>query len=169
MRQEKAERDLLVPVPLVLGYLPGPQIGVDIPVQVEACARCGFQELSGRETRLFELLFAPRAGGRRIAGDLWEFATAERRVVKLRLGGDWPLAAGDPIYRIAEDGTVQRHGELTALHGGRTLLRYADGTQALHEGLPWFTGAAVLLSAAPRFEVVVMAALAFIQRAVTGM
>lgn len=43
-----------------------------------------------------------------------------------------------PIYRIAEDGTVQRHGELTALHGGRTLLRYADGTQALHEGLPWF-------------------------------
>ncbi|MCL4836508.1 MAG: hypothetical protein KJ058_00895 [Thermoanaerobaculia bacterium] len=32
-------------------------------VQVEVCARCGFQELSGRETRLFELLFAPRAGG----------------------------------------------------------------------------------------------------------
>ncbi|MDM7930576.1 chlorophyll synthase ChlG [Tabrizicola sp.] len=28
-----------------------------------------------------------------------------------------------------------------------------------YEGLPWFTGAAVLLSAAPRFEVVVMAAL----------
>jgi chlorophyll synthase len=28
-----------------------------------------------------------------------------------------------------------------------------------YEGLPWFTGAAVLLSAAPRFEIVVMAAL----------
>jgi len=28
-----------------------------------------------------------------------------------------------------------------------------------YEGLPWFTGAAVLLSAAPRFEVVIMAAL----------
>ncbi len=61
-------------------------------------------------------LFAPRADGRRIAGDLWEFATAERRVVKLRLDGDWPLAAGDPIYRVDARDAIEQVGEIRRVY-----------------------------------------------------
>jgi hypothetical protein len=57
-------------------------------------------------------LFTPRADGHRIAADLWEFATAERRFVTLQLQGRWPLAVGDPIYRIDGPDTIEQVGEI---------------------------------------------------------
>lgn len=43
-----------------------------------------------------------------------------------------------PVYRVGPDGRVSRHGELLTLHGGRCLLRMAEGGELLHDGLPWF-------------------------------
>lgn len=50
--------------------------------------------------------------GRRVAADLWEFATAERRVVKLRYPAHWPLQVGDPIYRIDGPERIEQVGEV---------------------------------------------------------
>ncbi len=65
---------------------------------------------------LNEYLFAPRSDGHRMAGDLWEFATAERRVVKLQLDGDWPIAAGDPIYRVDARDAIEQVGEIRRVY-----------------------------------------------------
>lgn len=57
-------------------------------------------------------LFDQRAGGRRVATDLWEFASAERRFVRLDMEGTWPLAVGDPIYRVDGPDSIQQVGEI---------------------------------------------------------
>ncbi len=54
----------------------------------------------------------PEAKGRRVANELWEFATAQRRFVRLQLGGDWPLSVGDPIYRMDHPGRIEQIGEI---------------------------------------------------------
>lgn len=57
-------------------------------------------------------MLTPRAEGHQVAGELWEFATAERRTVQLQLDGAWPLAVGDPIYRIDGSENVEHVGEI---------------------------------------------------------
>ena len=63
-------------------------------------------------------LLAPEADGHRVASDLWAFATAERRMVKLQLEGDWPLGVGDPIYRIDGPDEIQQVGEIRRIDRG---------------------------------------------------
>lgn len=53
-----------------------------------------------------------QASGRRVLADLWEFATARRRVILLEFDGCWPLDVGDPIYWMAGLGTVEQVGEI---------------------------------------------------------
>ncbi len=57
-------------------------------------------------------LMQPQADGRRVAEDLWQFASAERRVVRLQLEGNWPLDVGDPIYQIVGPHEIYQVGEI---------------------------------------------------------
>lgn len=63
-------------------------------------------------------MFEPRSGGHRVAGDVWEFATSERRIVQLKLEGNWPLEAGDPIYRIDGPDDIEQVGEVRRVERG---------------------------------------------------
>jgi hypothetical protein len=63
-------------------------------------------------------MLAPQADGHRVAVDLWEFASAERRVVRLQLQGNWPLEAGDPIYRIDGPDAIEQVGEIRLVDWG---------------------------------------------------
>ncbi len=62
--------------------------------------------------------FGPDTDGRRVADELWEFATAQRRIVKLQLEGDWPLAPGDPIFRMDVPGQIEQVGEVRRVDRG---------------------------------------------------
>jgi hypothetical protein len=57
-------------------------------------------------------LVRPTTTGHRVAADLWEFASAERRVVSVRLDPSWPIAVGDPIYRVDGPDRIDRVGEI---------------------------------------------------------
>ncbi|MCU0961404.1 MAG: hypothetical protein MUF48_15015 [Pirellulaceae bacterium] len=50
--------------------------------------------------------------GHRVLADLWEFATAPRRIILLEFDGPWPLAVGDPIYRIDGPDAIEQVGEI---------------------------------------------------------
>jgi hypothetical protein len=68
---------------------------------------------------LNDYLFAPRADGHRVAQQVWEFVAAERRLVPLRLEGNWPLAAGDPIYAIHGPQHIRQVGEIRRVYERR--------------------------------------------------
>lgn len=57
-------------------------------------------------------LLPAHAPAHRVAADLWEFATAPRRLVSLEFDAPWPLAVGDPIYRIDRLDAVEQVGEI---------------------------------------------------------
>ncbi len=65
-------------------------------------------------------LLAPRSDGHQVAGELWEFATAPRRVIKLQLEGDWPIAQGDPIFRVDSATDIEQIGEIRRVHDGQS-------------------------------------------------
>ena len=56
--------------------------------------------------------FDQREDGGRVAVDLWEFATAERRFIQLQLDRAWPLAIGDPIYCVDGPNSIRMVGEI---------------------------------------------------------
>ena len=64
---------------------------------------------------LDKYLLTPQEDGHRVATDLLEFASAERRMVELQLNGVWPVSAGDPIYRIDGPGSIEQVGEVRRL------------------------------------------------------
>ena len=53
-----------------------------------------------------------REDGHHVAAELWEFASADRRFVILQLDQAWPLAAGDPIYRMDGPESIEQVGEI---------------------------------------------------------
>jgi hypothetical protein len=57
-------------------------------------------------------LFAPQADGHRVATDLWQFASAERRMVKVQFDESWPVEVGDPIYRVDGPDAIEQVGEI---------------------------------------------------------
>jgi len=57
-------------------------------------------------------MVAPRAEGQQVASQLWEFATAERRRVRLRLEDGIFLEVGDPIFRINGPESIEQVGEI---------------------------------------------------------
>ncbi len=76
-------------------------------------------------------LLAPQADGHRVVGDLWKYATAERRVVRLQLEGDWPLAVGDPIYKMDGPDEIEQVGEIRRIDRGTSQLAAGPVAEAL--------------------------------------
>ncbi|MBN1852597.1 MAG: hypothetical protein JW829_07725 [Pirellulales bacterium] len=59
--------------------------------------------------------FSQVDGGTRLVNDLWEFATAERRMIKLEFDQPWPVTVGDPIYTMQKPGSIEQVGEIRRL------------------------------------------------------
>ena len=57
-------------------------------------------------------IFAPREDGHRVATDLWNYASAERRIVKVQLDDAWPVEVGDPIFRVDGSDSIEQVGEI---------------------------------------------------------
>jgi hypothetical protein len=74
-------------------------------------------------------LLDERSEGHQVASDLWEFASAERRFVSMQLEQNWPLAVGDPIYRVDGPDAIEQVGEIrrVVLSEGSESLEGATG------------------------------------------
>ena len=57
-------------------------------------------------------VLSPQAAGHRVATDLWQFASAERRIVALQFDECWPVEVGDPIYRVDGPNAIEQVGEI---------------------------------------------------------
>ncbi len=57
-------------------------------------------------------LLDPQGDGHRVVADVWQFASAERRIVTLQFDAYWPVEVGDPIYRVDGPGVIQQVGEI---------------------------------------------------------
>ena len=68
-------------------------------------------------------MLEPQADGHRVAVDLWDFATAKRRFIKMELGANWPLEIGDPIYVVTGLEEIRQVGEVRRV----PVLGQADG------------------------------------------
>ncbi len=70
-------------------------------------------------------LFAPHSDGRRVAGDLWGFASAQRRVVRIQLDGNWLIDVGDPIFCVHGPDDIEQVGEIRRVYD-------AQSAEAMH-------------------------------------
>ncbi|MHB0959913.1 MAG: hypothetical protein ACYC0X_20755 [Pirellulaceae bacterium] len=57
-------------------------------------------------------VLAPDTDGHRVATDLWNYASAERRIIQIQFDDVLPVEVGDPIYRISHPQTVEQVGEI---------------------------------------------------------
>jgi hypothetical protein len=62
-------------------------------------------------------LFTPQADGHRVAAELWQFASAPRRVVLVQFDAVWPVQVGDPIFRIEGPEAIEQVGEVRRVLG----------------------------------------------------
>ena len=65
-------------------------------------------------------VLAPNTDGHRVATDLWQFASAPRRIVRIQLDDSMPIEVGDPIYRVSGPQAVEQVGEI------RRILSHDD-------------------------------------------
>jgi hypothetical protein len=59
-----------------------------------------------------DYVVAPQADGHRVATDLWQFASAQRRIVRIQFDASWPVEAGDPVYCVEGRNGIQQVGEV---------------------------------------------------------
>ena len=74
-------------------------------------------------------MLEPQADGHQVAADLWDFATARRRVVRMKLARNWPLQVGDPIYMITGPEAIQQVGEVRSVRAPEKGEGAADGSR----------------------------------------
>jgi hypothetical protein len=86
-------------------------------------------------------VLTPGTEGHRVATDLWQYAAAERRMVRIQLSDSMPVEVGDPIYRVSGPQAVEQVGEI------RRLLAPDGGAAGAAAGV---TAEALLYPAAPR-------------------
>ena len=85
-------------------------------------------------------LASPSAAGRRVAADLWRYASAERLVVELRSDQALPLEVGDPIYcvdgpdRIEQMRVMNAHYDRYGFQGSPLVLGWILGREPTRFG-----------------------------------
>ena len=86
-------------------------------------------------------VLAPNTDGHRVATDLWQYASAPRRMVRIQLEDAMPIEVGDPIYRVSGPQTVEQVGEI------RRILVQDDAAAGTSVGV---MAEALLYPTAPR-------------------